>query len=205
MQSIGKAGFLAALHSSATSCQRQRGSGPLFFLAAAVERYPDRRRRSRAFQIHADGIRQYPAPAPPPRHAGGGPSLPDPYPHAAFFRWPAAPPRAFLPPRPRPTLAQAVPDPSHHASAWLYRPVGSVVVFLRRPRRSRSGAGWGSPRIIAWLGGRCAGDRSGDLWVELLEGKPPDKTDPHSGAASATTSCRRDERAELLPVSCAAA
>lgn len=32
--------------------------------------------------------------------------------------------------------------------ARLYRPVGIIVVFLRRARRSRVGAGWGSPRIV---------------------------------------------------------
>lgn len=38
--------------------------------------------------------RQYPAPAPSPRHAGEGPSVSDPYPHDAFYRRPAASPQA---------------------------------------------------------------------------------------------------------------
>ena len=32
--------------------------------------------------------------------------------------------------------------------ARFHRPVGIIVVFLRRARRSRVGAGWGSPRIV---------------------------------------------------------
>ena len=45
-------------------------------------------------------------------------------------------------------------SPIRHIAPWhrFARPVGSVVVFLRRARRSRVGAGWGSPRIVflAW-------------------------------------------------------
>ncbi len=44
-------------------------------------------------------IGQYPAPAPSPRHAEEGPSLPYPYPRDAFCRWPAASPQASLLPR----------------------------------------------------------------------------------------------------------
>jgi len=41
-------------------------------------------------------------------------------------------------------------SPIRHFAPWhrFHRPVGSVVVFLRRARRSRVGAGWGSPRIV---------------------------------------------------------
>ena len=43
--------------------------------------------------------RQYPAPAPSPRHAREGPSVSDPYPHDAFSRRPAASPQASHLPR----------------------------------------------------------------------------------------------------------
>jgi hypothetical protein len=43
--------------------------------------------------------RQYPAPAPSPRHAGEGPSVSDPYPHDALYRRPAASPQASHLPR----------------------------------------------------------------------------------------------------------
>lgn len=43
----------------------------------------------------------------------------------------------------------AVPDLASGRSRPERQPVGFVVVFLRQPRRSRFGAGWGSPRIMA--------------------------------------------------------
>jgi len=56
--------------------------------------------------------------------------------------------------RPAPGRRAPARSPIRHVVAWprLHRPVGFVVAFLRRPRRSRSGAGWGSPRTMsrAW-------------------------------------------------------
>jgi hypothetical protein len=97
-------------------------------------------------------IGQYPAPAPSPRFTGEGPSVSDPYPHDAFYRRPAASPQAFH--LPRLDCLQPQQSPIRHIAPWhrFGRPVGFVVVFLRRARRSRIGAGWGSPRIVflAW-------------------------------------------------------
>lgn len=57
-------------------------------------------------------------------------------------------------PAPPPAACGPVRSPIRHVAPWLrlHRPVGFVVAFLRRARRSRVGAGWGSPRIMscAW-------------------------------------------------------
>lgn len=97
--------------------------------------------------MHHNFYEQYPAPVPSPRLQGkalrltricampffGGQPLP-----RRLLTCPAF--RRFG--HPRSPIHQVVPG----RSLW---PVGSVIAFLRQARRSRLGAGWGSPRVIA--------------------------------------------------------
>lgn len=82
----------------------------------------------------------------PPGLAGEGPSLSGSYPRDAFCRRPAASPQASH--LPRFDRARSRRSPVRRVSKDARRPVGSVVAFLHRARRSRVGAGWGSPRTI---------------------------------------------------------
>ena len=68
--------------------------------------------------------------------------------------------------RPAPGCRTPSRSPIRHLAPQhrVQRPVGFVVAFLRRARRSRVGAGWGSPRIIscAWRP-VCTGNRGDHL------------------------------------------